>query len=169
MHLRRFLSIGAVFAAVVIMSHSQALAQGVNPLFAVLLGGNEVDANHVANQGDPNGFGGATVIIRGTDTVCFGITVNGIDKPTLAHIHADVAGTATADNIVVPLFGTGTPIAAPASGSPGAVSGCVSASDFPDITDFADTLRRIRANPSKFYVNVHTTAFPAGAIRGQLF
>ncbi len=38
--------------------------------------------------------------------------------------------------------------------------GCVSAS--------ADVIAAIRANPSNYYVNVHTTDFPDGAIRGQL-
>ena len=63
----------------------------VPPLFAVLLGGNEVSSSGEANAGDPDGYGSATVIIRGT-TLCFGITVDGIDKPILAHIHQAPAG-----------------------------------------------------------------------------
>ena len=38
--------------------------------------------------------------------------------------------------------------------------GCVSAP--------ADVIAAIRANPSNYYVNVNTTDFPDGAIRGQL-
>ena len=32
----------------------------------------------------------------------------------------------------------------------------------------ADLLRDIARNESNYYVNVHTEAFPAGAVRGQL-
>jgi hypothetical protein len=38
--------------------------------------------------------------------------------------------------------------------------GCVSAA--------RDLIKTIRMNPSNYYVNVHTTDFPDGAIRGQL-
>lgn len=42
-----------------------------------------------------------------------------------------------------------------------AVQGCVSNVD-------SDLIDRIAANPNRFYVNVHTIAYPDGAIRGQL-
>ena len=31
-----------------------------------------------------------------------------------------------------------------------------------------DLVKAIRQDPSSYYVNVHSTAFPAGAVRGQL-
>src|SRR5262245_48534442 len=151
---RGFLIATVTFLGVLIAS--DALAQGTGPaqppFFAVLLGGNEVASDGQANAGDANGVGSATVLIDGT-TLCFGITVNGIDQPILAHIHREVAGVN--GPIVVPL----TP---PANGDPGASSDCI-----PNVDP--SLLRELRANPGLFYVNVHTTAFPAGALRGQLF
>ncbi len=42
----------------------------------------------------------------------------------------------------------------------GMLSGCVSADPV--------LIGQIIANPAGYYVNVHTTEFPAGAVRGQL-
>jgi hypothetical protein len=127
-----------------------------NPLFAVLLGGNEVGANNQANAGDPNGAGSATVIIiPGTSTqgrLCYGLTVNNIANPNAAHIHRGNAGTN--GGIVVNLT-------APAAGNPGHSSGCVSVAN--------SVLTQIQSDPSGFYVNIHNTQYPNGAIRGQLF
>lgn len=133
---------------------STASAQGVE-FFAVLSGGNEVSDTGRAAVGDPNGFGTASVIFPGaTGQICFSILVSNLDRPVAAHIHENIAGRN--GPIVVPL----TP--SPATGNPGTSSGCV-----PGVS--AALLGRIRSNPTGFYVNVHTTAFPAGAVRGQLF
>jgi CHRD domain len=149
MNLWRLLTIFAVVTGVFVFSHSPAFAQ----LFAVLLGGNEVDANGVANVGDPDGSGTATVLIRDTDTIlCYGVLVTGIDTPILAHIHEGAAGV-----IGLPVV-TFKP---PESGDPGESSDCVPAD--------ATVLTNIQQNPAGFYVNVHTDAFPNGAVRGQLF
>ena len=84
--------------------------------------------------------------------LCFGITVKKIDHPILAHIHR---GRPNQNGpIVVPL----TP---PSSGDPGASSGCV--------TVDPALARAILSHPHRYYANVHTTAFPNGAVRGQLF
>lgn len=122
------------------------LAEG-RPLSATLTGEAEVPG-----PGDPNGSGTANITLnQGQRRVCFEIVVSDITLPaTAAHIHvgsADVAGP-----VVVPL--------APPDAS-GTSSGCVSDVD-------RDLIKAIRQNPSAYYVNVHTTDFPAGAVRGQL-
>jgi hypothetical protein len=141
----------AVFAGITAGS-SAASAQGMH-YFAVMNGGNEISGGGAANAGDPNGFGAANVIFAGAGQICFGITVFNLSAPTAAHIHEAEAGSN--GPIVVTLT-------APAAGSPGTSSGCV--------TGVASALMsRIRNTPGNFYVNVHTGQFPGGAIRGQLF
>jgi CHRD domain len=138
----------SIFIGVLVFGHSPAFAQ----LSTVLLGGNEVSDAGAANAGDPDGSGTATVLIRDTDaTLCYAILVTGIDTPTLAHIHEGAAGTN--GPILVPLN--------PPTGDPGVVSDCITGVD-------ATLLNNIRQNPLGFYVNVHTDAFPSGAVRGQL-
>ncbi len=108
-------------------------------------------AAEVPGPGDLDGSGTVALTVRpGRNEVCFDIHVSGIALPaTAAHIHQGQVGVA--GGIVVTL---GTPDAA------GSASGCVSASH--------DLLKAIRQNPSAYYVNVHTTDFPNGALRGQL-
>jgi hypothetical protein len=120
-------------------------------LFASLSGKNEVDpVTGKRRAGDKDATGGATVVIKG-DQLCFAIAVKGLDAPAAAHIHQARAGKN--GNVVVPL----TP---PTAGDPGASAGCV--------TVAADLATAIQRRSRGFYVNVHTTAFPAGAVRGQL-
>jgi CHRD domain-containing protein len=102
--------------------------------------------------GDPDGSGLATFIIdpaRGQ--LCFAIVVDDISLPaTAAHIHVAPAGVA--GPIVVPLS------APDASGSS---AGCVGGID-------QQLLRAIKSHPRQYYVNVHNTDYPGGAVRGQL-
>jgi hypothetical protein len=116
-------------------------------LYGVLTGNNEIAG------GDPDGFGSATATVVAADSICFGLVVRGLDAPTGAHIHSGKRGVN--GPIVIPLT-------APGSGSPGTSSACVGGID----TALVDDLLK---HPGKYYWNVHTTAFPGGAIRGQLF
>ena len=105
---------------------------------------------HATLSGPGNGNGTASVTLDpGAGTVCYDLTVT-LDPPaSAAHIHRGEAG---ANGPVVVPFET------PSTGS---ASGCAEGVDAALISD-------IMANPSGFYVNVHNSAFPGGAIRGQL-
>ena len=114
------------------------------PFFATLRGASEVSG------GDADGRGSFTAILHGR-RLCYGLTVAHIGLPTAAHIHRGRAGVA--GPIVVSLR-------RPASGLAGASSRCTLLTQA-----LAD---QIRAAPRRYYVNVHTGAFPNGAVRGQL-
>ena len=118
-------------------------------LFAELLG------PHESPPGDPNGYGTAAVSFRGAGltTVCVTLYVENIDTPTAAHIHAGYGATASGSIVVT--------LTAPSSGGPGFSTGCVGIS--------SALSNALQNSPYAFYVNVHNTPFPAGAVRGQLF
>jgi hypothetical protein len=103
-----------------------------------------------STAGDPVGTGTATLRLRaGQGQVCYRLAVENLPPAVAAHIHRARVGAA--GNVVVPLR---TPNRA------GSASGCATASR----SVVASMLR----SPAGFYVNVHTSEFPAGAIRGQL-
>jgi hypothetical protein len=112
-------------------------------LVATVKGSSEVGG------GDAGGYGSFTAI-RDGDTLCYGITVANLGKPTMAHIHMGAAGT-NGDPVVT--------LRAPASGDPGFSAACL---------EDVGGLDNIFSTPAQFYVNVHTSAFPDGAARGQL-
>jgi CHRD domain len=128
-----------------------AKSSGGAALFAVLNGRNEVGTNGRRGAGDPDGRGSFSATIDGTQ-LCFGITVTNIDAPTAAHIHQGRPNQS--GGIVVPLT-------QPSAGDPGASSGCV--------TVTSALAAALLKNPHKYYANVHTGTYPAGAVRGQLF
>ena len=118
--------------------------------FATLLGRNEIGKDGKSRAGDLDGQGGATVVTTDTQ-LCFAVAVKGISTPNAMHVHRgrpNVNG-----DIVVPLT-------APTGGDPGASAGCV---------DVASALlQEITKHPNRFYVNIHTSDFTDGALRGQL-
>jgi hypothetical protein len=114
-----------------------------------LLGAELLGANEVPGPGDPDGSGTAVISANPSkERLCFELDVAGIEPATAAHVHDGPAGVA--GPVVVGL-------APPTSGSS---SGCIAADK--------SLLKDIKKNPEEYYVNVHNSEYPAGAIRGQL-
>lgn len=108
-------------------------------------------AAEVPGPGDTDGAGTAEITLEDDgNEVCWDLSVSNLTLPaTAAHIHAGATGAA-GDPVVT--------LSAPDAA--GMATGCVDADD--SIVD------DIIANPGGFYVNVHTSDFAAGAVRGQL-
>ncbi|HEY6815578.1 MAG TPA: CHRD domain-containing protein [Croceibacterium sp.] len=81
-------------------------------------------------------------------TACYIMNVAGLDNVTAAHIHTGGPGE------------TGGPVVTLEAPEGGTSGGCAQVS--------AEVSAALLANPGGYYVNVHTRAFPSGAIRGQL-
>lgn len=130
---------------------SIAAKDGLFRFTTSLTGEAEVNAAGVPNQGDLDGKGLATITINyGAGTLCWQISVSGITLPaSAAHIHE--APVTAPGPVVVPLS---------APDASGFASGCSSVS--------RDLLKEIIQHPEEYYVNVHNSDFPAGALRGQL-
>ena len=144
MRTRLLLALSAV-ALVTLLALAGSASAGGRPLSTDLSGVEEVP------PADPDGTGFAHISLNsGTGEVCWSITASDITLPaTAAHIHEAPAGVN--GGVVVTL--------SPPDES-GMASGCT----------IADTalVKDIRKNPAEYYVNVHTTDYPGGAIRGQL-
>ena len=142
-------AIAAGLAVLLAVAGVAAADNGGRPLSTTLTGGEEAPG-----PGDPNATGQADLRLnQGQNEVCFDISWADVDGTVFAgHIH--VAPSGDPGPIVVSLF-TGS------FAGTDSVSGCVENVD-------AQLIKAIRQNPSAYYVNVHSTVFPAGAVRGQL-
>jgi hypothetical protein len=110
--------------------------------------------NEVPGPGDNNGKGNADVQLKAKKKkVCFALGISKLDTVTAAHIHK--GGPAVAGDIKVPFFEEES---LPGDGD---FEGCVKGVK-------KTLIKKIGRSPEKYYVNVHTVEFPAGAIRGQL-
>ncbi|HVS33377.1 MAG TPA: CHRD domain-containing protein, partial [Thermoanaerobaculia bacterium] len=117
-------------------------------LAAELRGTNEVPANNTAATGS------ALITLDQNNVVTWDLNATGLANPTRGHIHEQVAGVN--GGIVVNFTDD------PAAFSPGSrLRGSGTIAD-------AALANRLRTNPAGFYVNVHSTEFPGGEIRGQL-
>jgi CHRD domain len=117
-----------------------------------LSGTNEVPA------GDPDGTGLARVSIRPDEgTVCYRIKVKNLDAVTAAHIHVGAAGTNGGVVVDLAILTAETK----ATGNSTFYSDCIEGLD-------GTLLTSIKENRAGYYLNVHTTVYPDGAIRGQL-
>lgn len=103
----------------------------------------------VPQPGPAGGAGSVDVVVNGdTGQVCYrNLTYQGIGDVTMGHIHRGTAGVAG-------------PVAVNLELAPGATDGCVQGDPA--------VVQEIEGDPGGFYVNLHTAAFPAGAVRGQL-
>jgi hypothetical protein len=145
----RFAVFIASLAVVLAVASVATAGNGGRPLSTTLTG-----ANEAPGPGDPNATGEADLRLnQGQRRVCFDVSWADVDGVVSAgHIH--IAPVGVPGPIVVPLF-TGS-----FTGSD-AISGCVEDVD-------RGLIKAIRKHPSAYYVNVHSTDFPDGAIRGQL-
>ena len=148
-----------------------AHAGHLNPVLeANLVGVEEVSADASKKgmmAGDANARGHATVfgIDGSTNTLCYALV---IDSP-LAELN-QAPGNGRAAHIHEGARGTNGPVVAafawPQNGQAGDCISEATEGKFP--TKEAGIVQRILKNPQNFYINVHNSVFPAGAIRGQL-
>ncbi len=157
MRLRRSaLALLAALALVLSVAATSVSASGGRAgVFLLTLRGNQEATATCAPPtvcGDPDAVARMIlVVIPATDTVCFVAKWRGIDGTVVAaHIHPAPVGVP--GPVAVPLF-SGT------FDGTDRTRGCVSANGLASA---------ILANPSGYYVNIHSTVYPAGAVRAQL-
>jgi CHRD domain len=133
-----------IFVAAVGLVLAQQTEQGGRPLSAKLTG-----AAEVPGPGDTDGSGSFNATLNaGQGQICYELTVSNIAPSNAAHIHN--GGPKDAGPVLVNLT-------APKDGSS---KDCVSVDK--------ERIQDILKNPENYYVNVHNTEFPDGAVRGQL-
>lgn len=136
-------------ALITVAALAEPVADGGRKFTTTLSGAAECNSSGTCNLGDPDGTGTARITVNvGQRRVCWDIDTANLGTITRGHIHRAPAGTA--GPIVVGFFEATD------------LNGCTTTElDRALLTD-------IIQHPQNYYVNVHTSDFPAGAIRGQL-
>lgn len=158
--LRKVLAVLATAAVLITLSAASVAAAPRSFTFNVPMSG----AQEPDDAGDQDATGNATLMLSpGGKEVCYAISWADIgdteaDRVWGGHIHIAPAGVN--GDIFIHLFG-GPPAQMNTSFlGTGETSGCVDAP--------SSAIARIIANPSNYYVNIHSDDYPGGAIRGQL-
>ena len=145
--MRRFFAILTTAALAATLTTGVVMASNhVTTLSTTMTGAEEVGG------GDKNGKGFVSLDIFVNGTICWQGKVQAIERVTAAHIHNAPAGVN--GGVFVDL----EPLSSDVTGNK--AEHCV--------VTTAENAAAIVANPSGYYVNVHTASFPGGAIRGQL-
>lgn len=139
--------------------HTNALLE------ATLDGRQEVTADGKRNAGDPNGRGEAYVFGIDGDpaTLCYVLEVDKIAEldqapmagSRMAHLHRGARGANGPVEVT---------LAWPQGGQ---AADCLTEGEEGKGLS-AGEVQQILANPEEYYVNVHNSRYPAGAVRGQL-
>ena len=139
-------------AGAVLLAGAGALALAVTPAAGQAsfkaIGASLFGENEVGHDGAGEDAGGdfEGMIDHEAGTLCYYLEVRGLGNVTAAHLHK--GGTA--------------------SNGPPVVTLQLASDDEVCVDGEADLLRDIARNSRNYYVNVHTEAFPQGAVRGQL-
>jgi CHRD domain len=141
----RTLMLSTIVAVLALLTGAyMAAAQEMGKAMANLTG-----AAEVPGPGDPKGTGTAQVTLNPTTgEVCYELSVENVQEATAAHIHEGALGKEGPVKVSLDAPKTGT------------AKGCKSAD--------AALIKAIMQDPTGYYVNVHSAAFPKGAVRGQL-
>ncbi|WP_433437433.1 CHRD domain-containing protein [Nonomuraea sp. CA-141351] len=135
------------------VSLESVLAGGSHTTLTALADGRQEVPAPGTKVGDKDGRAAWLVWVNGTQ-VHFATAWKRIAQPTNGHIHRGVKGKN--GPVVVDFF-------AAKSGLPAGINGIAGTG-----TTTAKVASGIKHNPKGWYVNLHTSEFPGGAVRGQL-
>lgn len=160
-------SASRVFGAVGTYPYTCTLHAGMNGTVTVVAGALFTQMNGANERPNPvtTTANGAAVFTRSGTTMNYVVTYQGIaSNPTGMHIHAPAGPSGTA-GIIVDLMRT------PLTSTSGVLTGSFTATDIRGIAGqppiSLDSLSSLLRN-GQGYVNVHSSTYPAGEIRGQL-
>jgi len=152
-HAKLLLTAGA--AAALVVAGFAPVSEGGRKFVKSLSGQAEIDAGAMAADMDGRGTAHVTVNV-GQGRVCWDLqNLANLDPLLAAHIHN--APSTAAGPIKISFFHFGEAID---------LEGCTEGSTAFPVN--RALLQDVIAHPENYYVNIHTSAFPPGAIRGQL-